>query len=165
VFKSLTAEDDVLTIGINRAVSLLAEQSKSGRSGPVVLRTVGAHPADQASIELYKGRFGPYVSHGGVNATLPRGTDPEAVTIEDAVKLLDAKKATGKGKPVRGKTVAAKKPAAAKKAPAKAEAATEKTAKAPAKKAAAKKPAAKKKAEPAVKKAAPAKKAAAGGGS
>jgi len=162
VFKSLTAEDDVLTIGINRAVSLLAEQSKSGRSGPVVLRTIGAHPADSASIELYKGRFGPYLSHGGVNATLPRGTEPEAVTIEDAVKLLDAQKA--KGKPARGKP-AAKKPAAAKKAPAKAEAAAAtKTVKTPAKKAAAKKPAAKKKTEPAAK-AAPAKKAAAAGGS
>jgi DNA topoisomerase I len=143
VFKSLTAGDDVLTIGINRAVSLLAEPVKSGRNGPVVLRSVGAHPTDGASIELYKGRFGPYLSHAGVNATLPRGSEPEAVTIEDAVKLLDAQKA--KGKPVRGKTISAKKPAAAKKAPAKAtDGETAKTAKAPAKKAAAKKAVAKK---------------------
>jgi DNA topoisomerase-1 len=167
VFKSLTAGDDVLTIGINRAVSLLAEPVKSGRNGPVVLRSVGAHPADGASIELYKGRFGPYLSHGGVNATLPRGSEPDAVTIDDAVKLLDAQKA--KGKPVRGKTISAKKPATAKKAPAKvADADTAKTAKAPAKKAAAKKPAAKKKAEPAAKPVAKktlVKKAAAGGGS
>jgi len=170
-FKSLTADDDVLTIGINRAVSLLAEQAKSGRSGPVVLRTVGPHPADAAPIELYKGRFGPYLSHGGVNATLPRGSAPEEVTLEDAVKLLDAQKA--KGKPIRGKMPArkAKPVTAARKAPAKKAAAADATAgavktsvakKPTAKKAPAKKPAAKKQTEPAAA-VGPAKKAAAGG--
>jgi DNA topoisomerase I len=145
-FKSLSADDDVLTIGINRAVSLLAEPSKGGRGTPTVLRTVGPHPADAAPIELYKGRFGPYLSHGGVNATLPRGTEPEAVTVEDAVKLLDAQKA--KGKPARGKTPARKAKTAAapaKKAPARKAAASDTTTK----KTTEKKPAAKKKAAPA----------------
>jgi DNA topoisomerase-1 len=142
-FKSLTPDDDVLTIGINRAVSLLAEPSKGGRGAPTVLRTVGPHPADAASIELYKGRFGPYLSHGGVNATLPRGTEPEAVTVEDAVKLLDAQKA--KGKPARGKAQARKAKTAAapaKKAPVRKAAASDTTTK----KTTEKKPAAKKKA-------------------
>jgi DNA topoisomerase-1 len=135
VFKSLAADDDVLTIGINRAVSLLAEPARPGRNSPTVLRTIGPHPDDAAAIELYKGRYGPYLSHGGVNATLPRGTEPEAVTVEDAVKLLAAQKA--KGKPARGKAPARKaKPAST-------------PAKAPARKTAAKKPAAKKQAEPA----------------
>ncbi|MGB8843490.1 MAG: type I DNA topoisomerase [Aliidongia sp.] len=159
-FKSLTADDDVLTIGINRAVILLAEPAKGGRSGPTVLRTVGAHPADAAPIELYKGRFGPYVSHGGVNATLPRGTEPEAVTVEDAVKLLDVQKA--KGKPARSKAPTRKPKASTAEAPAK-KAPTRKAAAAgspaAAKKATAKKPAAKKKAEP-VTDVAPPKKAA-----
>ena len=156
IFKSLGGEDDVLTIGINRAVSLLAEQGKPGRSGPIVLRSLGPHPADQATIELYKGRFGPYVSHDGVNATLPRGSDPEKVTLEQAVELLAAQKAKGKP-PARGKPPS-RKPAAAK--PAAAAAARKTTAtKAPAKKPAAKKPAAK--AQPDA--AAPAKKAAAAG--
>jgi DNA topoisomerase-1 len=101
IYKSLAADDDVLTIGINRAVSLLAEPAKQGRSGAVALRTVGPHPADAAPIELYKGRYGPYVSHGGVNATLPRDLPPEDVTLDTAVKLLDAQRA--KGKPARGK--------------------------------------------------------------
>jgi DNA topoisomerase-1 len=144
-FKSLTPDDDVLTIGINRAVSLLAEPSKGGRGAPTVLRTVGPHPADAASIELYKGRFGPYLSHGGVNATLPRGTEPEAVTVEDAVKLLDAQKA--KGKPARGKAPARKAKTAAapaKKVPAHKGAASDSAT--ATKKTVAKKPAAKKKA-------------------
>jgi DNA topoisomerase-1 len=122
-FKSLSADDDVLTIGINRAVSLLAEPSKSNRGAPTVLRTVGNHPTAGTPIELYKGRFGPYVSHDGINATLPRETTPEDVTIEQAVKLLDAQKAkgkTGRSKPAARQTKSAgaskpaKKPAAKK---------------------------------------------------
>jgi|HubBroStandDraft_1064217.scaffolds.fasta_scaffold00007_21 DNA topoisomerase-1 len=152
-FKSLGVEDDVLTIGINRAVSLLAEPSRPGRGAPTVLRTIGPHPTDAAPIELYKGRFGPYLSHDGINATLPRGTPPEAVTLDDAVKLLDAQKA--KGKPIRPKAPvrkAASAPAAAKppakKAAAGAATATKKPTAAGGKKTVAKKPAGKKKSGP-----------------
>jgi DNA topoisomerase-1 len=148
-FKSLTADDDVLTIGINRAVSLLAEPTKGGRSAPQPLRSVGAHPQDGASIDLFKGRYGPYVSHAGLIASLPRDMNPEQLTLETAVALLEAQRAKGKKpKPARGKTAAAK-PAsaektAARKAPAKKPAAKSSTTKtaaakaAPAKKTAAK---------------------------
>ena len=63
-YKSLAADDDVLVIGLNRAVSLLAEP-RTGRGGRQPLRVVGNHPADGAPINLYSGRYGPYVSHGG----------------------------------------------------------------------------------------------------
>jgi DNA topoisomerase-1 len=180
IFKSLTADDDVLTVGINRAVILLAEPAKQGRGGPVVLRTVGAHPTDGAPIELLKGRFGPYVSHGGINATLSRGTEPDALILDDAVKLLEAQRA--KGKPARGKTptrkaapakkaddataeagTAKKAPVRKKAAAATAETGTETVKAAPARRAAPAKKAPAKTAEPGSA-AAPAKKAASGGG-
>ena len=105
-FKSIGAGDDVLTIGLNRAVSLLAEP-KTGRGGRSPLRVVGAHPEDQAPINLYKGRYGPYVSHGGVNATVPSDIDPEELTLDEAVALLAAQAAKKKGgKGTRGRAKA-----------------------------------------------------------
>ncbi|HYD98418.1 MAG TPA: DNA topoisomerase, partial [Alphaproteobacteria bacterium] len=158
VYKSLGADDDVLTIGLNRAVSLLAEAgARGGRGGGAgALRTVGEHPADKEPITVHSGRFGPYVKHGKVMATLPKGVTPEDVTVEQAVPLLAAKAA--KAPPPKAKKAPAKKAetgdAPAKKAAAEKKPATEKKAttekkpaakKAPAK-AAAKKPPAKAKA-------------------
>jgi len=138
-FKSLTREDDVLTIGMNRAVEVLSTVKPKTPA-----RELGAHPADGKPVTLASGRFGPYVSHGKINANLPKGRDE--VSLEEAVALIAAK-AEKTGKPVPG--------AKAKKAAAPKAETTEK--KAAAKKPAAKKPAAKK---PAAKKA-PAKKPAA----
>ena len=95
-YKSLPAGDDVLTVGINRAVDLLATARKGGGATP--LRVVGNHPRDEAAIGVYSGRYGPYVKHGKVMASLPKGTDVEAVTLEEAIALLDAKAAKS-GKP------------------------------------------------------------------
>ncbi len=136
VFKSLTAEDDVLTVGINRAVILLAEERKSARGAPTPLRVLGEHPDDKAPVQLFKGRFGPYVSHGGVNATLPRGTEPDALTLEQALALLATQKAKAPSKKPPARKTAAKAPAA--------KTDEAKPAKKPAKKPAAKKTAAKK---------------------
>ncbi|HKX10845.1 MAG TPA: type I DNA topoisomerase [Stellaceae bacterium] len=88
IYRSLPAEDDVITIGLNRAVALLAEPSKGRRRGPEPLRVVGKHPADNADITLYKGRYGPYVNHDGINASLPNDIAPEALTLDEAVRLL-----------------------------------------------------------------------------
>ncbi len=122
-FKSLTADDDVLTIGLNRAVSLLAEPSK-GRQAAQPLRTVGPHPDDGAPIQLFKGRYGPYVSHDGLFATVPGSIEPEKLTLEAAIELLKAQEAKGKKrKSQRGKKPAAK----AKKAGTKAEGPATKT--------------------------------------
>lgn len=129
-------EDDVLTIGINRAVTVLAEAPERKGRGVPAGKNIGDHPEDGKPIVLRSGRYGPYIAHGKVNATIPKDTDPDTLTVEAAVTLLASRKEA-----VSGKT--AKKPAA-KKTPAK------KTAvkKAPDKKTAAAKSPAKKKASP-----------------
>jgi DNA topoisomerase-1 len=110
VFRSLKAEDDVLTVGINRAVSLLAEPRKGGgRRMPTPLRVVGNHPGDGAPVNLFSGRYGPYVSHGGVNATIPRDIEPETVSLEQALELLGARsKGKRSAKPAKPAAPAAK---------------------------------------------------------
>jgi DNA topoisomerase-1 len=137
--------DEVFEIGLNRAVVLLAEKRAgkfAGRGAAVApLKDLGAHPETGEPIHVMAGRFGPYVKSGKINATLPKGTAPEDLTLEVALPLLAARAAAA---PAKGKKAPAKKAApkaaadkkpAAKKAPAK---------KAAAKKAPAKKPAAKK---------------------
>ena len=96
-FKSLRQGDDVLTIGLDRALALLAEARQGGRRRPAPLRVLGNHPSDGAPVNLFSGRYGPYVSHDGVNATLPEEISPEAATLDQALELLAAK-ANGKGK-------------------------------------------------------------------
>jgi DNA topoisomerase-1 len=135
-YKSIPADESVLEIGMNRAVALLAEAKATGRGRAAVkpLRVVGAHPADNAPIELYEGRYGMYVKHDGINATVPTDLKPEELTVEQAVSLLAERAAKGGGK--KPKVVRAKKAA-----PAAANDAGDK----PAKKATAKKKAAPKK--------------------
>jgi DNA topoisomerase-1 len=130
VYKSLDPDDDVLSIGINRAVALLADAKPKGRG-------LGDHPAG-GPVEVRRGRFGPFLLHGSRIASLPRSMDFDGVTLEEAVKLLAEK---GKDLPPRGGAKGAK----GKKAPAR-KAAAKPEAEAPAKKAAApaRKPAAKK---------------------
>jgi len=95
-YRSLAADDDVLTVGINRAVSLLAQpRLPRGRAQRTPLRALG-HP--DGEIMLYNGRYGPYVSRDGVNATLPRDTAPEDLTAEEAARLLAERAAAGGGK-------------------------------------------------------------------
>jgi DNA topoisomerase-1 len=134
LYANLPEVDEVFTIGMNRAVEVLAQKA-AGRAGrgqrapAAALKELGPHPEKGGAIQVLDGRYGPYVKWEKVNATLPKGTDPAAVTLEMAVGLIDAKG----GKSGKGKT-------GAKKATAKAPAT-----KAAGKKAAAKKPAAKKK--------------------
>ena len=107
-FKSLAADDDVLTIGANRAVVLLAEPVERRRGAPQPLRELGPHP-DGGAVALYQGRYGPYVSHDGVFATLPKSADPEAFSLEEALPLLAARRAA---RPRRERPNARKAPAA-----------------------------------------------------
>ena len=95
VFASLGADDDVLTIGLNRAVTVLAEAKNGQRRGPQLLREIGQHP-EGGAIGLYRGRYGPYVSHDGVFASLPKGADPNDFALDAAIALLAAQKAKGK---------------------------------------------------------------------
>ncbi|MFQ5765262.1 MAG: topoisomerase C-terminal repeat-containing protein, partial [Rhodospirillales bacterium] len=110
-YVSLKGEDDVLTIGLNRAVHLLA-----GRPRKAPPKTLGDHPKDGKPVIQKAGRWGPYVQHGSMMATLPKGTDLATLTLDDAVGILSAKAAKGGG---QGKSKAKKKPAKkAKKKPA-----------------------------------------------
>ncbi|WP_226781821.1 type I DNA topoisomerase [Oceaniglobus trochenteri] len=135
---NLESIDEVFTVGMNRAVQLLAEKVASRgapRGAAKTLRSLGEHPEEGGAIDIMEGKYGPYVKWDKVNATLPKDSDVEKVTVEQALELI-AEKAAKKGtrrkaapKKAAAKTTAAKKPAAKK---------------APAKKTAAKKPAAKK---------------------
>ncbi|HEU0234127.1 MAG TPA: type I DNA topoisomerase [Gallionella sp.] len=103
-FKSIPRSDSIFDIRLDRAVELLAQ----ARDGNTVLRTLGDHPDDKASIEICSGRYGPYARHGKINATLPKGVSPDEITLEEALELIAAKAAKGGA----GKTRGAKKPAA-----------------------------------------------------
>src|SRR5215813_8659462 len=105
-YKTIPADESVLDVGMNRAVALLAEAKSTGRGRAAArpLRIVGNHPEDQAPIELYDGRYGPYVKHGGLNATVPRDLKPEELTLDQAVALLAERAAKGGAKkPARAK--------------------------------------------------------------
>ena len=93
-YKSLPPDDDVLTIGLNRAVDLLAESAHGGGARGL-LRTIGDHPADGKPVTLNSGRFGPYVKHGPVMASLSKKQSPDELTLDEAVVLLAAKAAAG----------------------------------------------------------------------
>ena len=97
-YVSLRGDDDVLTIGLNRARALIADARQRKPPG----RTLGEHPADGKPVALKSGRYGPYVEHGKLRATLPKGTDADSVELAKAVELLDAK-AERSGKAPAGK--------------------------------------------------------------
>jgi DNA topoisomerase-1 len=99
-YVSLKGDDDVLTIGVNRAVTVIAEKPK-GRGGPQPIKVLGEHPADKRPVGVYEGKYGPYVKHGKVNATIPSSVGIDEVTMDQAVALLAeraAKMGTGGGK-------------------------------------------------------------------
>jgi DNA topoisomerase I len=118
IFKSLGAEDDVLTIGANRAVVLLAEPAEQRRRGaPQPLRELGPHP-DGGVVALFQGRYGPYVSHNGVIASLPRDADPATFSLEQAIPLIEARREKRPRRPRKAANPAATKAAKTLKAPA-----------------------------------------------
>lgn len=102
-YRSLKGEDDVLTVTLERALELLAQpkQGRGRRAEPKPLREVGLHPEDQAPILLFDGRYGPYVKHGDVSASIPRGQDPAEVTLAQAVELIAVRREAGAGKKKR----------------------------------------------------------------
>ncbi|MFS8969880.1 type I DNA topoisomerase [Synechococcus sp. 'PEA 65AY6A-5F PE A'] len=101
-FRSLPADEDVLTISLERALELLAQPKKGrGRGSAKPLRELGSHPEDGEPVTLHDGPYGLYVKHGKVNASLPKDLSPEAVTLEMALELLAEKEgssAKGKGR-------------------------------------------------------------------
>jgi DNA topoisomerase-1 len=117
-YAKLSSTRDVFETGMNAAVTLLAEAANrngaGGRAKAEPIKTLGAHPTSGGEIKVMPGRYGPYVTDGTTNATLPREMKPEDVTEAQAIELIDARAA--KGPP-------AKKKGARKKAPAKKKAA------------------------------------------
>ena len=102
-FKSIPKSMSVFSIDLNEAVTLLAQ----AHTGPAPLCTLGSHPTEDGQIEVFSGRYGPYVQHGKIRATLPKSVEPEALTLEEALELLSAKAA----KETPAKKTAAKKTA------------------------------------------------------
>ncbi len=104
-YANLESPDEVFTVGLNRAVSLIAEKQQRGgrRAAAATIKALGEN-GDFGTIEVKSGRYGPYVTNGKINATLPKGTDPESVTMEAAAALLAAKaEKDGDKKPKRAK--------------------------------------------------------------
>ncbi len=131
-YANLSGADEVFEVGLNRAVTLLAEKRAGGRGGrgeTAALKDLGTHPADGAPVKILSGRYGPYIKHGATNANVPRGTEPMDVTLEQAVLLLAERAAKGgKKKPARAAKVKAAPKATAAKPPAKKPAAKKKAA-------------------------------------
>jgi len=105
-FKSIPRSDSIFDIRLDRAVELLAQ----AREGNAVLRTLGDHPDDKASVEICSGRYGPYVRHGKINATLPKGVSPDEITLEEGLALLATRVAKGPSSKKTSKKTSAKKP-------------------------------------------------------
>jgi DNA topoisomerase-1 len=89
--------DQLTRIGLDDALDLLSKpkQGRGGRGQATVLREMGVHPDDGKPVQILDGRYGPYVKHGDTNANVPRGTAPEAVTMEQAVAALADRVARG----------------------------------------------------------------------
>lgn len=125
-YRSIKGDDHVLTITLGRALEMLAQPklARGRRAAPTPLKELGPHPADKAPVALFDGQYGPYVKHGAISASIPKGTDPQSVTLAQAVELIAVKagrtparrgrKAAGPGKaPAAEKPARAAKPAKA----------------------------------------------------
>ncbi len=88
-FKSIPKNLSVFSIDLDGAVALLAQAN----TGPAPLCSLGSHPTEDGQIEVFAGRYGPYVQHGKIRATLPKSIEPESLTMEEALELLSAKAA------------------------------------------------------------------------
>ncbi|MFQ5890047.1 MAG: type I DNA topoisomerase [Gemmatimonadota bacterium] len=94
-YRSLREGDDVLSISLERALELLAEPRRGSRRRTAArpVRDLGSHPEDGQAVQIFEGRYGPYVKHGKVNASLPKELEVEDVTLEEALDLLAARRA------------------------------------------------------------------------
>jgi DNA topoisomerase-1 len=107
-YANLPEVDEVFTVGMNRAVELIAAKA-AGRAGrgaaAAPLKELGEHPAEGGPVNVMSGRYGPYVKWGKVNATLPKELDPQDVTLDRALELIAERQAkSGKGKKATGGT-------------------------------------------------------------
>ena len=125
--RTIPADESPFSVNLERAIELLKQPRTRGRASnqPKILKDLGKHPRSGESVTIKSGRYGPYVTDGTTNASLPQGAEPEALTMEQAVELMDARVAKG---PSKGRRRAAKPKAAKAAAPKKAKAAPKKKA-------------------------------------
>ncbi len=120
-YARLASTAEVFETGMNAAVVKLAEAAAGGgrpqRGSREPLKVLGAHPVSGAEIKLMEGRYGAYLTDGTTNATLPKTVDQAALTLDEAVQLIDAKAAAGPAKKKGGRKAPAKKAPAKKAAP------------------------------------------------
>jgi DNA topoisomerase-1 len=105
-YRSLKGDDNPYTVTLERALELLA-MPKSVR-GNTMLRSLGQHPDDKGAIDLYKGRYGPYIKYNKTNVSLPDGTSPDDITLEQAIELIATKKPAKSSGRSKAKTTKAK---------------------------------------------------------
>ena len=83
--------EEIFSLGINRAITLIAD-SKQGKVSSSIIKDLGEHPKDKKVVRVMKGQFGPYVKHNSLNATIPEGKDPNKITMEEALILIEKRK-------------------------------------------------------------------------
>ena len=116
-YANLSSVDEVFEVGLNRAVAVLAEKRSGARgargaAAAAVLNELGSHPDSGQPVRVLSGRYGPYIKHGDTNANVPKGQDPAALTLADALPLLAAREGAPKSKSAKARKAPAKKPAA-----------------------------------------------------
>ena len=112
-YANLESAEEVFTIGINRAVDMLAAKKAKGftpRGRAAALKDLGAHPDGTGNVQVFSGKYGAYVKHGKVNATLPKDKTPDTVTLDEAVALIAEREMKGPGKKPTRKVAAKKLP-------------------------------------------------------
>jgi len=109
---TLEAPEDIFSIGLNKAITMIAD-AKPGRRSSNEIKLIGEHPEDKKPVKVMKGSYGPYIKYKTINATIPDDKDPESVTMEEALDLIEKRleyDATKKGKKIKKKTAKKKKP-------------------------------------------------------
>ena len=99
IYANLKDPDDVFNIGMNRAVEELAKKATAGSgrgTASKAIKELGEHPEGGGPVNVMDGRYGPYVKYAKINATIPKGKDPEEITLEEAINLINEKSAKGK---------------------------------------------------------------------
>ena len=102
IYANISADEDILNVGLNRAVALIEEKKANpgkGRRGADPGKQLGEHPQKGGMIVAKNGRYGPYVSHDGVNANLPGDKTPETITLDEAASLIDDRAERSGGRP------------------------------------------------------------------
>ncbi len=100
-YANLKDPDDVFNVGMNRAVEELAKKAAAGSgrgTASKAIKELGEHPDGGGPVNVMDGKYGPYVKYAKINATIPKGKDPEEITLEEAVKIITEKAAKGKKK-------------------------------------------------------------------